>query len=243
MKTTIASGQDPFNGILLVDKPCGPTSHDVVDRIRRHFQFAKVGHAGTLDPQASGLLLILVGRGAKLSNVLMSSDKIYEGIFRFGITTNTQDAEGTIVRESDCINVTREALLIEMKKRTGDVLQTPPMFSAAKKNGVPLYKLARKGQTVKRKPKLVHIYEFTLLDFSTPRVSFRLHCTKGCYVRSVCSDIGDALGCGAHLEQLRRTRIGDFRIQDATNLNTLLSFDRHQLLDVLISIHQINLKP
>jgi len=231
-----------FDGVILVDKTPGPTSHDVVDIIRRHFHFDKVGHAGTLDPQASGLLLILIGRGTKLSNVLMTNDKTYEGVFRLGITTDTQDAEGNVIRESDYSHVTLEAMRSEMKKMTGDLLQTPPMFSAVKKDGVPLYKLARKGKTVERKPKLIHIYEFNLLDFSLPLITFQLRCTKGCYVRTLCAEIGDVLGCGARLEQLRRTRIGNFSIENATKLEKLLHFDRSQIGDVIIPLRMINMK-
>lgn len=234
---------DPFDGILLVDKPSGPTSHDVVDSIRRHFLFKKVGHAGTLDPQATGLLIIMIGRGTKLANILMSGDKTYEGAMRLGITTNTQDADGTLLSQADFSHVTREDLLAAMSKWSGDVFQTPPMVSAAKKNGVPLYKLARKGETVERRPKLIHIYEFNLNDFAPPRATFCLSCSKGVYVRTLCADIGDALGCGAILDRLCRTRIGDFSLQNATGMETLLRLNRSQLLDIIIPLHRINLHP
>ncbi len=239
--TSISHNPDSFNGILLVDKPSGPTSHDIVDEIRRHFRFKKVGHAGTLDPQATGLLTIMIGRGTKLANVLMTSDKIYEGTLRLGITTNTQDAAGTILHEADFSHVTRDAFEMEMKKWRGDIFQTPPMVSAVKKNGVPLYKLARKGITVERKPKLIHIYEFKLLDFTLPRASFYFHCSKGVYVRTLCADIGEALGCGAHLESLRRTRGGDFSVQNATTIDEILRLDLQQLYNIFIPLHRINL--
>lgn len=240
---SIAHSPDPFDGILLVDKPSGPTSHDIVDGIRRHFQFKKVGHAGTLDPQATGLLIIMIGRGTKLADFLMSGDKTYEGALRLGITTDTQDSDGTPLSQSDFSHVSREDLVAEMSKWHGDVFQTPPMFSATKKDGVPLYKLARKGQTVERRPKLIHIYGFNLVDFTPPHATFYLRCSKGVYARTLCADIGDALGCGAILDRLCRTRIGGFSVQNATGLDTLLRLDRHQLLDLIIPLHRINLKP
>lgn len=233
------TGLIDLDGVLLVDKPPRLTSHDVVDQIRRRFQFDKVGHAGTLDPQATGLLLIMVGRATKLANQLMACDKIYEGVLRLGIATDTQDAEGRILREADYGQVTREALLLEIQRRTGDVLQTPPMVSAAKQNGVPLYKLARRGQTVERRPKLIHIYEFRLQEFTPPRARFFLRCSKGVYVRTLCADIGDALGCGAHLEALRRLQSGEFRIENAWPLDGLLRLERRQLAERLVPLHQL----
>lgn len=229
----------PLDGILLVDKPSGLTSHDVVDRIRRQFRFDKVGHAGTLDPQATGLLVIMIGRGTKMAEFLLAGDKTYDGTLRLGVATDTQDAEGTPIREADYQQVTREQLLNEIQLRTGDILQTPPMVSAAKRNGIPLYKLARKGQTVERQPKLIHIYEFRLLAFDPPRATFHLRCSKGVYVRTLCADIGDALGCGAHLEHLRRMHSGDFSIENATPLAALLQLDRARLADLMIPLHLI----
>lgn len=219
----------PFDGILLVDKPSGPTSHDVVARIRRHFGIEKVGHGGTLDPMATGLLVILLGRGTKLSNQIMGSDKEYEGVLRLGVETDTQDVDGAITAERDAGFVTAEMLQAEMRKWIGDVRQVPPMVSAIKKNGVPLYKLARKGQEVEREARLLHIYEFTLLDFTPPRAAFRLRCTKGTYVRTLCADIGTSLGCGAHLESLRRTRSGALDVKDAHLMPKLLELDRDGL--------------
>ena len=153
---------DPFDGILIVDKPAGPTSHDVVDCIRRRFALKKVGHGGTLDPAATGLLIILLGRGTRLSERFMSSDKTYEGTLRLGMSTDTQDAEGRPIREADPSGITQDQLLAEMGRFKGDLYQTPPMVSAIKQGGVPLYKLARKGQEVERQPRLIHIYEFRL---------------------------------------------------------------------------------
>ena len=230
---------DPFDGILLVDKPAGPTSHDVVDKIRRHFSLRKVGHGGTLDPAATGLLIILLGRGTRLSERFMSSDKTYEGILRLGIATDSQDAAGKILYESDPSAVTRGQLEKEMGLFKGDLYQTPPMVSAVKIEGVPLYKLARKGQEVERKPRLIHIYEFKLLEYSPPRASFLLRCTKGTYVRTICHDIGERLRCGAHLESLRRSESGGFAVSQAVPLDRLLTMQQVQLLDVVIPAHAL----
>ena len=229
---------DPFDGILVVDKPSGPTSHDVVDCLRRRFQFKKVGHGGTLDPQATGVLILLLGKGTKLSNVFIGSDKTYEGTMRLGITTDSHDAQGTVIEEKDWSHVTQDQLEAEIRKLTGDLMQVPPMVSAVKVQGVPLYKRARKGQVVEREPKLVHIYEFALREFKPPSASFVLRCTKGTYVRSLCADIGEALGCGAHLEQLRRTQSGASRIEDALPLDRVLAMERDELVEHIRPIRE-----
>ncbi len=226
----------PLDGVLLVEKPAGPTSHDVVARIRSTFRIKKVGHGGTLDPRATGLLIILLGRGTKLSDSFLSSDKAYEGVLRLGIETDSYDADGDVVRESDWSGVTEEALRSEMKKLTGDQLQTPPMVSAVKVAGVPLYKHARKGREVKRDPRLIRVYEFSLSSFDPPRAGFRVRCTKGTYVRSLCADVGTALGCGAHLEELVRTQCGEFVRADAHPLDEILAWDRHVLAEHVLPV-------
>ncbi|MGD9874818.1 MAG: tRNA pseudouridine(55) synthase TruB [Kiritimatiellia bacterium] len=230
---------DALDGLLLVDKPAGMTSHDVVHAIRRHFGIRKVGHGGTLDPAATGLLMILLGRGTKLSAQVMSSDKTYEGIMLLGTTTDSQDMDGEIVREADCSNVTAEQISAEMQKRTGDIMQTPPMVSAVKKDGVPLYKLARKGVTVEREARLIHIYSFKLLNHEPPRAQFRIKCTKGTYVRTLCHDIGEALGCGACLESLRRTQSGAYSADRAMKLDDLLKLSRSELEPHVIPFLQV----
>jgi len=235
-----ARSTNPYDGILLVDKPSGPTSHDIVAAIRSHFRFNKVGHGGTLDPQATGLLVILLGKGTKLSNRFAGSDKNYEGIMKLGVSTDSQDAQGTVLREADFSQVTPEQITAATAKMTGDIMQMPPMVSAVKINGVPLYKLARKGETIEREPKLIHVYEFTLLSFTLPHVSFFLRCSKGTYVRTLCSDIGDSLGCGAHLEQLRRTRCGDFSIEDAVPFDQVMKMDLTELAGKIIGLHKIS---
>ena len=155
---------DPFNGVLLVDKPAGWTSHDVVAKIRSTFRIKKVGHGGTLDPMATGLLPILIGKGTKLSDRIMGGDKTYEGTITLGARTDSQDAEGTVLEEQDSSGITETALRQAMAARVGDQMQTPPMVSAVKKDGVPLYKLARKGKSIEREPRFIHVYAFDLFD-------------------------------------------------------------------------------
>ncbi len=230
---------DPFDGALLVDKPTGLTSHDVVARIRHHFKLKKVGHGGTLDPMATGLLILLLGRGTKTSDLLINSDKTYEGTLRLGEVTDSQDSDGEITERRDTDLVTREHIEAEMKKLEGDLMQTPPMLSAIKKDGVPLYKLARKGQVVERKPRLVHLFDFQLVDYKEPNAEFRLRCTKGTYVRTLCADVGDALGCGGHLARLRRTESGRFHVDDAAPLADLLDMSLEELGKRVIPIHRI----
>jgi len=221
----------PFDGVLLVDKPAGPTSHDVVAAVRRRTRIRKVGHGGTLDPQATGLLILLLGRGTKLSEEFLTLDKAYEGTMRLGVATDSHDAQGQVVAEADPSGITREQVESALLEHRGDLYQTPPMVSAVKVDGVPLYKRARKGQTVARKPRLIHVYEFRLTDFSPPDARFVIRCTKGTYVRTLCADIGDALGCGAHLTVLRRTQCGEFSVEDAMPLDDILALDPEGLQD------------
>jgi tRNA pseudouridine55 synthase len=227
--------------VLLVDKPGGPTSHDIVDAIRRRFAFPKVGHGGTLDPQATGLLILLLGRATKLADQFTSSDKAYEGTIMLGVSTDSYDADGRVVREADSSSVTREQLEERMRAMVGDLMQAPPMVSAVKIDGVPLYKLARRGQTVERKPRLVHIYELALKSFEPPVAAFSVRCTKGTYVRSICADIGDALGCGAHLRSLRRTQCGAFSVNDAMPLDALLSLTTDALQARIVTLRMLAL--
>jgi tRNA pseudouridine55 synthase len=224
-----APGADP-DGVLLVDKPAGVTSSDVVVAVRRMFRLKKVGHGGTLDPQATGLLVLLVGRGTKLSGAAMSGDKTYEGTLRLGAATTTQDAEGEIVSRGDPSCVTRERLeAVVASDFTGDIFQTPPMVSAIKVDGVPLYKKARRGEEVAREPRLVHVYSFLIDAFGVPDTRFTVRCSKGTYVRTLCNDIGERLGCGGHLAALRRVRSGRFDVADAIPLDVLRSLPRADL--------------
>jgi tRNA pseudouridine55 synthase len=226
----------PFDGILLVDKPPILTSHDVVDRIRRQFGFKKVGHCGTLDPAATGLLIIVLERATKLQDRLMSDDKTYEGTLCLGITTDSQDADGQVLAQKPVPPLTEADLEAVIAKFRGDIQQIPPMVSAKKVAGQPLYKLARKGKTIEREPRSVHIYDFRILSVALPRVQIRVTCTKGTYVRTLCHDIGELIGCGGHLAELRRTRSGKFDVQDAHRLDDLLTLNRAQLQPLIIPI-------
>ena len=226
----------PYDGVLLVDKPAGLTSHDVVDRVRRHFGFRKVGHCGTLDPAATGLLILVIERATKLQDRLMSDDKMYEGTMLLGVSTDSQDADGAVIAEKPVPPLTEEDIDQVFAKFRGDLQQVPPMVSAVKHQGTPLYKLARKGKTVEREPRLVHIYDLRVLGLELPRVRLRVACTKGTYVRTLCSDVGDLLGCGAHLYELRRMRSGKFDVNDAHTLETILQQTREQLQAFIIPI-------
>jgi len=236
--TVFSPSQTPLDGVLLVDKPAGPTSHDVVRDIRRTFRIDKVGHGGTLDPNATGLLVILLGKGTKLSDRIMGGDKAYIGEMRLGRTTSTQDCDGETLEEKPWQDVTREQVEAQMTALTGDIFQTPPMVSAIKVNGVPLYKLARKGQEVERKQRFVHIYRMALTTWAPPLVTFEVDCTKGTYVRTLAHDIGQALGCGACLDALRRTASGTFHVKDALPLDAILALTPNQLAARVIPLAQ-----
>ena len=223
---------DPFDGILLVDKPTDWTSHDVVAKIRNYFKFDKVGHGGTLDPLATGLLVLLIGKGTKLSDRIMTGDKVYEGTLHLGINTNTQDADGEIIEENDASHITREMVeQVIAEHFMGDIEQIPPMVSAIKKNGVPLYKMARKGQEIEREPRKIHVYEFDILEFRNPIVKFRVKSTKGTYVRTLAYDIGTRLGVGGSLDALRRTHSGELSVEEACTMEELLACDRENIAE------------
>ncbi len=220
---------DSLDGAVLVDKPSGPTSHDVVDAIRRRFKVKKVGHCGTLDPAATGLLIMVLGKATKLSEKLMSDDKVYEGTIKFGETTDSYDADGELVSSLPLMPMTLEELNEAAGSFTGDLMQIPPMVSAIKQNGVPLYKLARKGIEVDRPARLIHIYNYRFTRYEEPIGEFKVACTKGTYVRSLAHDLGQKLGCGAHLKTLRRSVSGKFDVKDAMPLDALLLLSQAQL--------------
>lgn len=213
---------DSFDGAILVDKPAGPTSHDVVGAIRHQFQIKKVGHCGTLDPAATGLLIILLGRATKLSEKLMGSDKVYEGTIKLGETTDSYDADGELVTSLPVPPLSLEEINEAAATFIGDQMQMPPMVSAIKKNGVPLYKLARKGVEVERTPRFIHIYNYRFTAYTEPIAAFRVACTKGTYVRSLAHDLGEKIGCGAHLQTLRRVTAGKFEVAEALAFEPLL---------------------
>jgi len=218
-----------LDGAILIDKPAGPTSHDVVDAIRRQFGIKKVGHCGTLDPNATGLLIIVLGRGTKLSEKLMGDDKVYEGTMKLGEETNSYDADGELTASLPVPMLTLDHLNELAATFVGDQMQIPPMVSAIKKGGVPLYKLARQGVEIVREPRLIHIYTFRFMEYQEPLATFKLACTKGTYIRSVAHDLGQKIGCGAHLATLRRTVSGKFDVADAKPLDEVLNYTAAQL--------------
>ncbi len=225
---------DPYDGILLVDKPTEWTSHDVVAKIRNHFKFNKVGHGGTLDPLATGLLVLLIGKGTKLSDRIMGGDKIYEGTIRLGVTTHSQDRDGEVLEEKDASHITRDQVETAIQKYLGDIEQIPPMVSAIKKDGVPLYKLARTGQEIEREPRKIHIYSYEVTGFNNPFVDFRVKSTKGTYVRTLAHDLGNDLGVGASLHELRRTGSGPLLIDKAYTMEEILACDRETIGEKII---------
>ena len=227
---------DPFSGVLLVDKPMGPTSHDIVHRIRKNFQIKKVGHGGTLDPMATGMLVILLGKGTKLSDRFMGSNKTYEGTLRLGSATDSQDAQGEIISEGDPSHITEEQVREEMQKLTGDSFQMPPMVSAIKVKGVPLYKHARKGKVIERKARFIHLYQFKMLNFELPDAEFVVKCSKGTYIRTLCHDIGETLGCGGHLARLRRTTCGNLDISQTLSMDKIMKMSRDELSKHILPI-------
>lgn len=204
----------PPEGLLLVDKPPGMTSHDVVDAVRRALGTRKVGHAGTLDPMATGLLMIGVGRATRLLRFLRDLPKTYEGTGVLGAETTTLDAEGEVTRTAP-VTVTRDELERAAAALEGESMQRPPAYSAVKVGGRKLYEAARKGEALEAEPRPIRIDGFEILAFASPTFEFRVTCSGGTYVRVLVADVGSALGCGAHLARLRRTAIGPFRVRDA----------------------------
>ena len=201
-------------GLVLVDKPKGITSHDAVDAVRRALGTRKVGHAGTLDPMATGLLVMGVGRATRFLRFLADLDKEYEGIARLGVETDTLDAEGEVVRTAE-VDVDEAAVREVMAALTGEIEQRPPAYSAVKVGGERLYRAARRGEEVEAPLRRVHVVSFDLVRFEAPDVDFRVVCSSGTYVRSLAADLGARLGCGAHLTHLVRTRIGPYRRAEA----------------------------
>ena len=210
-----------MNGIVIVDKPQGWTSQDVTARLRRVYGTRRIGHGGTLDPMATGVLPVFVGRATRAVEFFEHAEKTYETVLLLGKKTDTQDVTGTVLEER-AVTVTQSRIEEVLSQFRGEIMQIPPMYSALKVNGQKLYELARKGKEVERQPRPVTIYELTLLSFENNRISLRVRCSKGTYIRTLCEDIGEALGCLGCMEALRRTRAGDYRIEDAVALETLL---------------------
>lgn len=230
--------QNDLAGILLVDKPQGITSHDVVAKMRRVLQMKKIGHAGTLDPMATGLLLILVGKATKASQYLMSLDKEYVGTIKLGEVTDSQDADGKIVMTRPVPDLTESDVAQEMKTFLGDQYQIPPMYSAKKINGQKLYNLARKGKEVAREPRVIHISRYEITKFELPEISFIVRSSKGAYIRTLAHDLGDRLDCGAHLCALRRTAVGQFRVEKSNTIETIEAMASADLRQKLIPLRE-----
>ena len=210
-----------MNGIVIVDKPQGWTSQDVTARLRRVFSTRRIGHGGTLDPMATGVLPVFVGRATRAVEFFEHAEKTYEATLRFGVKTDTQDITGAVLEERP-VALTRQDILDVLPEFRGEILQVPPMYSALKVNGQKLYDLARKGKEVARQPRPITIHALELLDFEGCDARVRVRCSKGTYIRTLCEDIGEALGCGGCMAALRRTQAGEYTIEQAVPLQTLL---------------------
>jgi tRNA pseudouridine55 synthase len=227
------------NGFLIIDKPVGLSSHDVVNRVRRILGTKKVGHTGTLDPFATGVLPVAVGEGTKAIQFLDEGQKEYLATIRLGVTTDTLDVTGTVLHECDATSIAQLSLLQSMSVLTGEISQLPPMYSAVKQGGQPLYKLARKGLEVERQPRRVLIHQFELLLFEPPVAEVRVLCSRGTYVRSLADDLGRLLGCGACLTTLRRSQSGPFRLDTACSLEQLAdAVEQGRLAECLVTVEQ-----
>ena len=223
------------SGILLVDKPQGWTSFDVVNFVRSRFNVPKVGHCGTLDPAATGLLVLMLGAFTRRSELFSCDDKTYEGTLRIGMTTDSGDLDGTVLREADFSGVTEERVREVFRKFTGEQMQTPPMVSAVKVGGKKLYELARKGLEVEREPRRIVISRLEMHAFRPPFCDFTVDCSKGTYIRTLCADMGETLGCGGVLASLRRTRSGRFSVKDAIALDELKNMDQTTFRELMVS--------
>lgn len=233
---------ESLNGVLLVDKDPDMTSHDVVAVARRCLNMKKIGHCGTLDPMATGMLILVLGSGTKLQDLLMSEDKEYIGSMKLGQTTNTQDREGEVLEEKPVPAFSDEEVKAAFEAYQGDFYQMPPMVSAIKIGGVPLHKLARQGKVVEREPRFVRVYAHEINRIAIPDIDFRVVCSKGFYVRTYAHDIGQKLGCGAHLTALRRTRSGHFSFKEGnhTTFAALKEGRRDEVVKSIMSLYDVS---
>lgn len=232
---------DGPSGVLLIDKAPDMTSHDVVAIARRSLNTKKIGHCGTLDPMATGLLMLVIGRATKIQDLLMSEDKEYQGTMTLGAVTSTQDRQGEVTETKPVPELSTAEVEAAFATFLGDFDQIPPMVSAIKKDGVPLYKLARKGQTIEREPRPVSVKSYRISRVELPDIDFTVECSKGFYVRTYAHDIGAALGCGGHLSALRRTRSGKFTLARAVTVEELKHGPREELLKAMVSLAEISL--
>jgi len=228
-----------LEGVLLVDKPQEHTSHDVIARLRGKLHMKRIGHAGTLDPMATGLLIVLVGKATSFSQQLIGLDKEYTGTMRLGAATNTQDADGEVTETRPVPEVDSAAVQALFDSFLGDQYQTPPMYSAVKVGGVPLYKKARKGEEVPREPRFIRVSRWELRRLALPDAEFLMRCSKGTYVRTLVSDAGQKLGCGAHLVALRRTGIAGMTVEQSMPLEQLLEMPLPDLEKRLLPVRDL----
>ncbi|MBZ4664999.1 tRNA pseudouridine(55) synthase TruB [Mahella sp.] len=226
-----------MDGIINMYKPAGMTSNDVVITLRRRLKPLKVGHAGTLDPDASGVLPICLGKATRVAQYIVDGEKVYIAEMTLGVVTDTQDASGQVTEQRP-VNVDVDDIYDAVYSFKGKQQQVPPMYSAIKHDGVPLYKLARRGQSVVRTPRDIEIYDISILDIQFPdRVLFKVRCSKGTYIRTLCHDIGQKLGCGAHMSYLLRTQVANFHIKDSVDLDMVEQMYRQGALeDIIIPI-------
>lgn len=210
------------SGFLLINKPSGPTSHDIVDRLRQIISIKTIGHAGTLDPFASGLLIVAIGRPAtRAISRFVKLDKTYEAVLRLGAVSDTYDRTGKLKVKSEKLKITREDIINLLCSFIGIQEQVPPMYSAKKVGGKKLYQLARQGKEIERKPEKINIEEIKILKYEWPKLNLRVKCSSGTYIRALAHDIGKALKCGAYLEELRRTAIGEYQLKNAHRLMSI----------------------
>jgi tRNA pseudouridine55 synthase len=221
MKVNSQDVKNAISGVLVVDKPVGMTSHDVVQVIRNGTNLRRAGHTGTLDPRASGVLVILVGPAVRLSEYVSASDKRYQAIIRLGARTDTFDADGKVTQGNSPVNVTEQQFEEVLKTFIGEIEQTPPPYSAVKVQGRKAYEMARKGEEVELEPRKITVHHLEVLEWAPPEVVIDVHCSSGTYVRSLANDLGEKLGCGAYLVGLRRTKSGRFSLRDAVPLRKL----------------------
>jgi tRNA pseudouridine55 synthase len=213
--------KNAISGVLVVDKPVGLTSHEVVQIIRHGTNIRRAGHTGTLDPRASGVLIVLIGPAVRLSEYVSASDKRYQAIIRLGATTDTFDADGRFTSKDETPEITEEQFETTLKTFVGEIIQTPPPYSAVKVHGRPAYDMAREGEEVQLEPRKIQVYSLELLEWAPPEAVIDVYCSSGTYVRSLANDLGDKLGCGAYLTGLRRTKSGRFTLRDAVPLRKL----------------------
>jgi tRNA pseudouridine55 synthase len=239
-----SSNHQKYSGLLLLDKPIGMTSHQAVGFLRRKLKMKQIGHAGTLDPMATGLLILMVGKATKTSQYLVLDNKTYQGTIKLGEVSNTYDSEGTITQVSDPSKLTKEEIQNAALTLSGKQLQLPPMFSAVKINGQPLYLAARAGETIEREPREINVYHFKITDNQNPNLEFEISCSKGTYIRTLSHQIGELLKCGSYLTSLRRTQSGDFNLDNSATQEKIESMEEEDIAKLLLPYeHYIPQKP